>query len=220
LDASILHRENMNEGKSDTWFAYGAKLSKEHNLVFDYIAKSDTDTLPKLDETIDFVNVHLPPSPYNNAILAGEFVDKMWWKGVTAQKEIEQRIVDKYSWIIHLYTKGQFYFLSTDLAEGVGNEAAYKIEDPAYSIHHEDHDVSTMAVLSNDYDPVNYVMVSPRNRFWDHPLKIKEMGLGNWTTHWDAECDRMQAVLDGRAEPSKIRKQASNSTEHVPSTVG
>ena len=48
-DMTLLNiRENMNEGKSQTWMKYAATIAEEYDL--DYVAKCDADSLFHLHE--------------------------------------------------------------------------------------------------------------------------------------------------------------------------
>jgi hypothetical protein len=61
--------ENGKHGKSPTWFRYATLLMKERNLPFDFIAKTDSDTLliparflrwiDKQEEKVDYQRTHI-----------------------------------------------------------------------------------------------------------------------------------------------------------------
>jgi hypothetical protein len=79
-DMTLLNiKENMNDGKSQTWLWYGSQVAEEYEI--DYIAKTDTDTLIYLDQYFDFARNSLPPRPGNRQVMAGFLCDKWWWKG-------------------------------------------------------------------------------------------------------------------------------------------
>lgn len=140
-DMTMLNiKENMNEGKSQTWFYYGSVVAEQLGVQdgIDYVAKLDADALPYLDRFFDWalVQKRLPPYPYNNHILVGNPVDKYWWytfdqvQGnytyIMKEKDIAREEYFKHHYFnnFHLYAQGQCYILSVDLARFVAKEAA------------------------------------------------------------------------------------------------
>lgn len=179
----------MNEGKSQTWFAYAAKVMKAYDI--DYVSKADTDSLLHLDKYFEFAKDNLPPPPYNRNILAGTVADKWWWtpdlESIQNRKR-ELYYTRKYGKDLHLYVQGQWYLMSLDLAETVTKEAP--VSGP-YLEHHEDHDVSSMAFRASR--PIHLIIIALEERHWQHRVKIK---LGsNWRRIWDTEMERIQEVL-------------------------
>lgn len=67
-------RENMNEGKSQTWMHYGAQIAEEYGL--DYVGKCDADSILHLHDFFRFAYKHLPPAPYNSNVYVGALRDK------------------------------------------------------------------------------------------------------------------------------------------------
>ena len=67
-------RENMNEGKSQTWMHYGAQIAEEYDL--DYVSKCDADSMLHLHDFFRFGYKHLPPAPYNSMMYVGALRDK------------------------------------------------------------------------------------------------------------------------------------------------
>jgi hypothetical protein len=189
-DVTLLNiRENMNEGKSQTWFAYAAQLAKDYPI--DYIVKQDTDTILYLDRYFDFVDTMLPPAPYNRNIMAGSVVDKFWWgeDKVNRQAPAERWAIRKYGGLLHLYVEGQWYLMSPDLARTVQQQAVLGPEETQkYIAGHEDHDVSAMAFHSER--PINLIIVSMQQRHWLHNVKIS-LGNGRWNRLWERETKRM-----------------------------
>jgi Galactosyltransferase len=143
-DMTLLNiRENMNDGKSQTWMAYGAQLARKYDI--DYVGKCDTDTLLHLHEFFHFAYRNLPPAPYNHNLYVGALRDKAYWpQHSTAEERVKY---ESYFGIhyegVHLYVAGQFYILSSDLATFVGDEAKQSRCD--YCELHEDHDIASMA---------------------------------------------------------------------------
>jgi hypothetical protein len=70
-------RENIEDGKSQTWFKYAAEIAKRYNL--DYTAKCDTDSILLLHEFFMFAYINLPPAPYNQHIYAWALCDKVFF---------------------------------------------------------------------------------------------------------------------------------------------
>lgn len=158
----------MNEGKSQTWFAYAAQIGKKYKL--DYAMKLDGDSLLHLHEFFYFAYRHLPPAPYSNDAYAGALRDKAYWPkpNRTEQQMIlyESHFGNQYDGV-HLYLAGQCYIMSLNLASVVAKEAAERAVE--YSEGHEDHDIAAMVFHSNN--PVHLIVVSKSQRFWEHPVK-------------------------------------------------
>lgn len=179
-------KENMNEGKSQTWMKYGAHIAQQYDL--DYVSKCDADSLLHLHEFFRFAYRNMPPKPYNRNVYIGALRDKAYWpKHETEQERIrfESYFGNTYDGV-HLYVAGQLYIVSTDLAEFIGQEA-YESKC-SYCEGYEDHDVTSMAFHSPD--PVKIVAVGRRHRFWEHPVK----GEPRWKRMWAREQARMAGV--------------------------
>jgi len=188
-DMTVLNiRENMEDGKSQTWFYYA------HSFGFDYVAKSDTDTIWNIPLMQRFLAEVLPPAPYNRGILAGRPMDKLWWgkwrKSPTDYDEKERQAKEGYlqerygdpgrlNLVFHLYPFGEFYLLSNDLVETVIEQSR---TNATYLEYAEDHDVATMAFHSTR--PVQFIFLSSQDMmFWDHGTKIKKERR-KWERKW------------------------------------
>jgi len=90
-------KENMENGKSVTYFKFGQSISDQFQI--DYIGKTDSDSLIDMPTYLNFLMADLPPLPYNRRVYGGA----SWGN-------------DKLS---SFYAAGQFYFMSTDLAKYV-----------------------------------------------------------------------------------------------------
>jgi hypothetical protein len=182
-DMTLLNiKENMNQGKSQTWFKYAGKFAQDHDL--DYVVKCDADSILHMHRFFAFAYKHLPPPPYNVNIYAGALRDKAYWPKHTTSEELirfESYFGNHYEGV-HLYIAGQFYLMSTDLAKFVGQEA--KNAKP-YCEGHEDHDISAMAFHSTT--PIHMIPISRKQRFWEHPVK----GEPRWVRIWKRETARM-----------------------------
>lgn len=153
-------RENMEDGKSDTWLKYGAHLSSKFG--FDYVGKTDSDTYVNVDELIEFVVTELPQSPDNVHIYGG-----IPWANFHKSS---------------LYMAGQFYFVSSDLAQYVGYELTPTHRSNLRNEwrHTEDMDIGNF--ISNSPYPIKYVICSS-HMFWHHPVKTDEEWMEFSTKH-------------------------------------
>jgi len=96
-------KENMNDGKSQSWFLYATQLASERNMIFDYIAKMDSDTLFVPDVFMDTCFRHLPIFPNNAQIFGGN-------------RMIVKKNSDAIDLLAPHYYQGSFYILSWDMA--------------------------------------------------------------------------------------------------------
>jgi hypothetical protein len=93
-------KDNMNLGKSISWFEYASTLEQE--IGFDYIAKIDSDTVlcPRL--FLKWARATSPPAPYNKVVYGGT----AYLKTGANPRRIRG----------DLYMHGHLYFVSLDLA--------------------------------------------------------------------------------------------------------
>jgi Galactosyltransferase len=177
-------RENMNEGKSQTWMYYGSIIAYKYNL--DYVAKCDTDTVLYLDSYFEFAHKSMPPAPFNHNMYIGAMLPKSRWR----TNRTDKREIDRYEGHfnrnfggIHVYMAGQLYIMSPDLANFVGKEA--QRSGCSYCEGVEDHDIGTM--VYHNPDPVKTVAVGTHQLFWQHEVKRS----GQWLGILARERDRM-----------------------------
>ena len=97
-------KENMNDGKSQSWFLYAMQLASERSMIFDYIAKMDSDTLFLPDVFMDTCFPHLPMFPNNAQIFGGS-------------RMIVKKDGDAIDLLAPHYYQGSFYMLSWDMAQ-------------------------------------------------------------------------------------------------------
>jgi hypothetical protein len=105
-ETDIIHlniRENMEDGKSPSWFRYATKVVDEQ-FYFEYIGKTDTDTLIFPRHFLDITFTKYPSFPKNVRVFGGQERLKYEWGS---------RMVGP------LYMGGQFYWMSIDLARFV-----------------------------------------------------------------------------------------------------
>ena len=200
-------RDNMNEGKSQTFLYYASKyVMSQHNI--DYVMKCDSDSILYFHKLVGFLQSNrLPPSPYNTNVFVGALRDKSFWGTHNDIAPQEQHWHEQYQ-NVHLYLAGQNYMLSQDLATYVSQVEAKRILDSAsssttdeenengkqhqmtarYLEGHEDHDISSMAFHSSR--PIQLIVISQSQRYWEHPVK----GTKRWERIWDRETSRMNGV--------------------------
>lgn len=94
-------RENMNDGKTDTWFRYAALVSD--SLYFDYYGKVDTDTLVFTTKLFSFMSTW-PAFPNNVRTYGGRYI--VWGSHALAYG--------------HTYMAGHLYWMSPDLVRYIG----------------------------------------------------------------------------------------------------
>lgn len=172
----------MNEGKSQTWFYFGSKISKRFEKTespIDYIVKFDSDSILKLYDFLEFAHTRLPPSPYNKNVFAGALRDKLPWYFKNSELGHPQSDMNRYEshWGneydgVHLYLAGQCYLMSSDLAAYVAEEAPFskvRVAKGGYIEGHEDHDIAAM--VYHNPSPITLITIGKNQRFWEHPVK-------------------------------------------------
>jgi hypothetical protein len=89
-DFTLLNiRENMEEGKSQTWLKYAAEVADRTGL--DYVVKCDEDSLLSLHEFFRFIDTQLAPAPLNKQVFAGALRHKNTWnRQYRSKREREQ----------------------------------------------------------------------------------------------------------------------------------
>ena len=143
-------RENMEDGKSPTFMKATASIAKEFGI--DYIAKTDDDSVVGLSSLIEYMDSDLPPSPYNTRTYGGSLVLSR-----AAKKQF-------------VYAQGQFYFVSADVADHVGNVlTAEKRATIGASIE----DLDMGLYVETIKRPLKMIDTSSQ-QFWFHPMKAEE----------------------------------------------
>jgi len=122
-------KENMNEGKTPTWFQYAADISERHGI--DYISKLDSDTYLDIHALISLMDTDLPAKPAtepdNRKRYGGILREYNTCGGFPYCKLLQGRA----------YMSGQFYFVSSDLARFVSDG---REDEQALGVGHEDFD--------------------------------------------------------------------------------
>jgi len=188
----LTRSENMNKGKSQTWFYFAGKEAEEYEI--DYVAKQDTDTLPYLEQFFDFVDNSLPPYPYNSRTLAALFVNKVtsWELRKEERKPSEDFFWNNYN-SVHMYAEGPFYLMSPDLCATVAKVGSKGLGVAAEG--HEDHDVSAMAFMGLEKYPIRIVPIpklelNQCTKYWKHGIKIKRLGFERTQSFFESETKR------------------------------
>jgi Galactosyltransferase len=184
-DITLLNiRENMNEGKSQSWIAYCSQhLFKLYH--FDYIAKWDADSILLLPEFFHFVHTNLPTTPYNSMVYIGTPFDKVYWEQNEQTDEEHVRVesfFENYYNRVHVYITGELYIIANDLAQYIIIETM--LHHCIYCEGVEDHDISTIAYHGSPKSkPIKFVLIGKHQQFWIHPIKTKD----EWNSIWRRE---------------------------------
>mmetsp|Transcript_21971 Transcript_21971/g.32452 ORF Transcript_21971/g.32452 Transcript_21971/m.32452 type:complete len:360 (+) Transcript_21971:92-1171(+) len=149
-------KENMNEGKTASWFDYASSQHPE----LDYIAKADSDALISIPQLISHINGRLPPGNEHPKVYGG-FLNE--YEACGGAGELCDKIRGK------VYMSGQFYWLSQDLARYISQD---KVRSRPFSkTHNEDTDLAFL-ILSYP-EPIEFSICN-NAKFWLHPLKKEE----------------------------------------------
>ena len=164
FDMTFLNiQENMNEGKSQTWFKYAASVMDQYDI--DYAIKTDMDSLIIMDHFFDFVKNYLPPA--GKRIYAGVLADKAFWGG--SRYGVDGAATVNYlreQAMVQIYMAGPLYVLSKDIVKWVSSKS---FVNESWYEKIEDHDVG-MRVY--DYpEPIQTIRIQEDQRFWVHPAK-------------------------------------------------
>ena len=151
-------KENMNHGKTPTWFKYASSLCGLKAI--DYVGKIDSDTFLSIDSFITHIRRDLPPRPSRGSDsrkrYGGLLREYNSCGGETHCKLLEERV----------YMSGQFYYVSSDIAEFISQP---KISKP-YVVGFEDLDFSFLVFAMSE--AINLVVVSSEV-MWLHNADTK-----------------------------------------------
>lgn len=167
-------KENMNEGKSFTWFKYAAtvneviKTGNKQNRLIDYVAKLDTDSRLSVTKLLSFIDNDLPPAPFNTNFYGGM---------PTGNVKLNT-----------LYMQGQFYFLSMNLAHYIGHEITADDRLKRTTQYHTDgyfhvEDMAIGVLVHSHPRPIKITSIWKDIKFWKHHLKTEK----SWTNEFTEE---------------------------------
>jgi hypothetical protein len=163
-------RENMNKGKSLTWFKHASSnIAKEFQI--DIIIKMDTDVMLFPERVLVDIQRRLKYSHKNPRP-----------NGVYGGKQIKHRG--------HDFMQGGFYFLSTDLASFITSKECDRslIEEDKEKFGSRAEDAEIGALVNNYLGEVQWMDFVVPVSVWIHHLKLKDKKglLQNWD-HFLAE---------------------------------
>lgn len=161
-------KENMNEGKTTSWFDYAASLE---DSGIDYISKADSDALISIPQLLSYINGHLPPATQHPKVYGG-FLNE--YQACGGAGELCDKIRGK------VYMSGQFYWLSRDLAVYLSQIAindSSKSSRKFITTNNEDSDLG-IRVLSYP-EPLSLAACNGA-QFWIHPLKTEQSWLDEY----------------------------------------
>ena len=150
-------QENMEDGKTPSWFHYANTLVQEYHI--DYIAKVDSDTILFPDQFLEFVKTTLPPR--GRRIYGGIPYDVLTCGGY--RRQYCPDMVGK------TYMSGELYFLSADLSRFITSP---QLNRTAVRIPKED--MCTGNFVHSHPQPLLEAVVSRHQALWEHGDHIKE----------------------------------------------
>ena len=163
-------KENMNHGKTPSWFHYASTLL---DRKIDYVAKLDLDTLVSIPQLLTFINDELP-IPNQRApprVFGGLLMDFHACGGYQVVcKPVKGKV----------YMSGQFYFVSYDLVQ---HQSRWRTNDTFISREHED--LSFGIQIWAYPHPIKFIAFNP-HLFWRHGCKNETLWM-----------DRYNAMKDG-----------------------
>jgi len=155
-------QENMKEGKSQSYFKYATTIVDEY-LYFDYIAKTDSDTLIFPDRLLNDRINKLPAFPHNIRVYGG-------------YRPVEKVEVDHIKGPI--YWQGSFYFLSNDMARYITSTACDRKNLALWS-----EDKSICNFVHSHPKPIHRIKLNITRKPIDHPLKEIQRFKSRWQSY-------------------------------------
>lgn len=151
-------KENMEEGKSDTWFRFGSVLSE--TLYFDYIAKLDTDTVVYPANFVKDLK-RMPVYPWNKRIFGGKY-------------DIRPDYTTKYPIVGPTFMSGLLYWMSPDLASYITDPE--QCNRKKYHAPFEDLNIANL--IHSHPQMIRRIQMSFSS--FDHPVK----NIGDFKAKW------------------------------------
>ena len=163
-------KENMNDGKTPSWFHYTSTLL--HRGI-DYVSKLDLDTLVSVPQLLDVVNNELPPRRWRRTapprVFGGLMMDfeacggKFWKARCDPAKG-------------KVYMSGQFYFVSYDI---VKYQSRWRTNTTFKERRYEDLNFG-IRIWAYPH-PIKVIAFNP-NMFWWHGLKDESLWMDGYNT--------------------------------------
>ena len=161
-------RENMNRGKTQTWFLYATTVLED--WPFDYIAKVDSDTLLFPSKWFSFCDDVLNPFPYNKRVYGGVPIYKC---GGKTRQHWQCR-----QYLGETYMSGELFFISSDVARFITSPT---LDRSRLQLDHED---VTMANFIHELPgPVNQVTIFRSQQLFQHGKELKDPI--QYQEHWN-----------------------------------
>ena len=161
MEADVIYlniKENMNHGKTPTWFKYASSLCRTKKI--DYVGKIDSDTFLHIDSFVTHIHRDLPPRPSHGSDgrkrYGGLLREYNSCGSETHCKLLEERA----------YMSGQFYYVSSDVADFISQPKTSK----PYVVGFEDIDFSFLVFAMPE--AINLVVVSSEV-MWLHNADTK-----------------------------------------------
>ena len=107
-------RENMQDGKTQTWFSFAASLTSQYSI--DYIAKMDMDTFLDVRSLLKFIDANLPPAPSAPTTDTRKRYGGLLQEFLACGRYVHCELLRG-----RIYMSGQFYFVSGDLASYISS---------------------------------------------------------------------------------------------------
>ncbi len=156
--------ENGTHGKSAAYLKWAASIGSP--LQIDFVAKSAPSTLIDMALLMDFIDLDLPPSPYNRRSYGGSPWGYFWEGGY--------------------YATSPFYFMSIDIATFVGKTKKIDWEEQ------EAHDIGRL--IFKHPKPIKFINLNPR-LFWFEDITDEATWYDYWDNRM-AELPRKKSNME------------------------
>jgi hypothetical protein len=174
-------QENGKEGKSQTWFKYATTVLDQQ--YFDYIGKTDTDTIIYpglfLENTID----KLKTFPNNIRVYGGDPFVK--------ESPIDELVVGP------AYMQGRLYWISPDLARYITSS---KCNRSTLAVYSEDKSVGNF--VNSHTLPIQRVRIHKDSLQFEHPVK----DLADYRRKWERflQSNHQEGGIQGGNDETKV----------------
>lgn len=205
-------QENMEYGKSPSWFLYANTLIDD--LSVDFIAKVDSDTLVFPNRFLDEFAIFLPMKNHSNPVVNNTI------HNTSLPVHSELRV---YGGVPNdaigcgglrrphcaqmsgkTYMQGQLHFLSADLSRyvtSIPRELRRKLFVPI-------EDLCTAKYVHSHPKPVLEAVVSPQQHLWEHGKHIKDPI--SYEQRWNQVMEEMQSTTIGGTRRGGMQSSASH----------